>query len=98
MQMDFTITKPSSTTHYRRTMATSWKYHFYCLILHGQPMMKTKVKEDTFNLPIQVNGKLRASIDIPINLSEIEVSKIAKEQITSYIDGKEIVKEIYIKK
>ncbi len=61
-------------------------------------MMKTKVKEDTFNLPIQVNGKLRASIDIPINLSEIEVSKIAKEQITSYIDGKEIVKEIYIKK
>lgn len=56
-----------------------------------------KVKEDTFNLPIQVNGKLRASIDIPINLSEIEVSKIAKEQITSYIDGKEIVKEIYIK-
>ena len=56
-----------------------------------------KVKEDTFNLPIQVNGKLRASIDIPMNLPESEVSKIAKEQISSYIDGKEIVKEIYVK-
>ncbi len=56
-----------------------------------------KVKEDTFNLPIQVNGKLRASIDISMNLPKEEVEKIAKEQVRSYIDGKEIVKEIYVK-
>ncbi len=56
-----------------------------------------KVKEDTFNLPIQVNGKLRANIDIPINLSEDEVKEIAHKQVSSYLNGKEIVKEIYVK-
>ena len=56
-----------------------------------------KTKEDTFNLPIQVNGKLRANIDIPMNLPEQEVKEIAHSQVSSYLDGKEIVKEIYVK-
>ena len=56
-----------------------------------------KVKEDTFNLPIQVNGKLRANIDIPTNLPEDEVKEIAHKQVSSYLDGKEIIKEIYVK-
>ena len=56
-----------------------------------------KVKENTFNLPIQVNGKLRANIDIPMNLPEEEVKEIAHKQVSSYLEGKEIVKEIYVK-
>lgn len=56
-----------------------------------------KIKEDTFNLPIQVNGKLRSSVDIPLNLPEEEVKEIAHKQVSSYLEGKTIVKEIYVK-
>jgi len=58
---------------------------------------EAKTVEDTFNLPIQVNGKLRSSIDIAMNLPEEEVKEIAHKQVASYIEGKEIVKEIYVK-
>ena len=56
-----------------------------------------KIVQDTFNLPIQVNGKLRSNIDIEMNLPEEKVKEIAHKQVASYIDGKEIVKEIYVK-
>ncbi|MCI9286937.1 MAG: leucine--tRNA ligase [Clostridia bacterium] len=56
-----------------------------------------KIKEDTFNLPIQVNGKLRSSVDIALNLPEEEVKEIAHKQVASYLEGKTIVKEIYVK-
>ena len=56
-----------------------------------------KTKQDTINLPIQINGKLRKSIDISVDLSEEEIKKLAHEAVLAYIDGKEIVKEIYVK-
>lgn len=56
-----------------------------------------KTVENTFNLPIQVNGKLRANVDIALNLPEEEVKEIAHEKVASYLEGKEIVKEIYVK-
>ena len=56
-----------------------------------------KIKEDTFNLPIQVNGKLRSSVDIKLNLPEEEVKEIAHNAVASYLEGKTIVKEIYVK-
>lgn len=56
-----------------------------------------KTIEDTFNLPIQVNGKLRANVDIALNLPEDKVKEIAHEKVASYLEGKEIVKEIYVK-
>lgn len=56
-----------------------------------------KTKQNTFNLPIQVNGKLRSNIDIPMDLSEVEIKEIAHKQVVNYLEGKEIVKEIYVK-
>ena len=56
-----------------------------------------KLEEDTFNLPIQVNGKLRANVDVSLNLPEEEIKEIAHEKVASYLEGKEIVKEIYVK-
>ena len=55
-----------------------------------------KIKEDTFNLPIQVNGKLRGNVDIAMNLPQEEVKEIAHKTVASYLEGKEIVKEIYV--
>lgn len=55
-----------------------------------------KIQEDTFNLPIQVNGKLRASVTIALNLPEEEVKEIVHKEIASRLEGKTIVKEIYV--
>ncbi len=56
-----------------------------------------KIVEDTFHLPIQVNGKLRGNVDIKLNLPEEEIKEIAHKTVASYIEGKTIVKEIYVK-
>ncbi len=58
---------------------------------------ESKIVEDTFNLPIQVNGKLRATINIEYNLPEEEIRTLVHERISSYLEGKNIVKEIYVK-
>ena len=55
-----------------------------------------KTKNDIFNLPIQVNGKLRNSIDIEFDLPEEEVKRLVHEKMESYLVGKDVVKEIYV--
>ena len=56
-----------------------------------------KTKEDIINLPIQMNGKLRATIDIVIDSDEEVVKNAVHEAIKDRLEGKTIVKEIYVK-
>ena len=46
----------------------------------------------------QVNGKLRGEATLPIGTSKDDIIQIAKkhERVISFIDGKTIVKEIYV--
>ena len=55
-------------------------------------------KEDLMTIAIQVNGKLRADIIITADSVKDDVLSAAKEneRIKSYIDGKEMIKEIYV--
>ena len=59
---------------------------------------ESKTVEDTIELPIQINGKLRANVEI----NKDEEEKVVKEKVHSneriieFIEGKEIVKEIYV--
>ncbi|MFZ5391954.1 MAG: class I tRNA ligase family protein [Patescibacteria group bacterium] len=57
------------------------------------------VKEELLTIPIQVNGKRRAEIVIAADLEEKTIISLAKStpEVTKFITGKEIVKEIYIK-
>ncbi len=60
---------------------------------------KKALVEDSINIAVQVNGKLRATVEMPID-SEQEVVKEAAfsdEKVTKHISGKSIVKEIYVK-
>lgn len=56
------------------------------------------IKEDTIEIPIQVNGKLRGKITISVNLSDKEILEQARneEKIIPHLTGKQIVKEIYV--
>ncbi len=53
---------------------------------------------DNVTIAVQVNGKVRAKLDVPLNLSQDEVKRIvfAEEKVKTHTDGKQIVKEIYV--
>ena len=59
---------------------------------------KEALKKDEINYPIQVNGKKRAEISLPADISKEEALKKAKEAVKKYIEGKEVVKEIFVPK
>lgn len=60
---------------------------------------KDALIEDTVNLAVQVNGKLRATIEVPLNSEQEAVKPIifADERVMKFVDGKKIVKEIFVK-
>lgn len=60
---------------------------------------ETKIIEDVSNIVIQVNGKVRANIEVTKGLDEEDIKKIAlaEENILKWLDGKEPKKIIYIK-
>ncbi len=60
---------------------------------------EAKTVDDEIEIPIQVNGKLRATVTIPLNESEEKVRKIvhANQTILNNLEGKKVVKEIYVK-
>ena len=57
-----------------------------------------KTINQTLEIAIQVNGKLRGTIEINKDLSKEETLKIAKENenVKKHIEGKEIIKEIVV--
>ncbi len=56
-----------------------------------------KTIEDTITLPIQFNGKLKATIKISLDEDEDSIKQKVHETIDSKLDGKIIVKEIYVR-
>lgn len=58
---------------------------------------ETKTIEDTITLPIQFNGKLKATIQIALNEDEASIKEKVHNAIANKLDGKSIVKEIYVK-
>lgn len=62
------------------------------------PVDKNALSADTVLIVVQVNGKVRAKIELPANLSESEVKNavFADEKVKLNTDGKQLVKEIYV--
>ena len=58
---------------------------------------EAKTIDDEIELPIQVNGKLKATINIIKDSDEDTVKNAVHEKIDSILEGKNIVKEIYVK-
>ncbi|QUH27478.1 leucine--tRNA ligase [Vallitalea guaymasensis] len=57
-----------------------------------------KMKDDQVEMPVQVNGKVRATITIDVDEAKDSVLEKARNAIESKLDGKNIVKEIYVPK
>jgi len=56
-----------------------------------------KTKDDEITLPIQFNGKLKATVQIEVDEDEVSVKEKVHEAIKDKLDGKAVVKEIYVK-
>ncbi len=55
--------------------------------------------KEEVTIAVQVNGKVRGKINIPVDAEQEEVKKLAfqVENVRNFTDGKQIVKEIYVK-
>lgn len=60
---------------------------------------ESKTKDETVEIAIQVNGKVRARAKVAIDISNEDAIKLAKAdpKVAEEIDGKNIIKEIYVK-
>jgi leucyl-tRNA synthetase len=60
---------------------------------------ESKCVEESIEIAVQVNGKIKAKLNIPVDAEQNEVLALAKadENVSKAIDGMNIVKEIYVK-
>ena len=74
--------------------------HKESLALEPWPIWEEeKIKEDTIQIPIQVNGKVRATVEISVNEDQASVLEKAHamKNVQNAMSGKTLVKEIYVK-
>ena len=59
---------------------------------------ESKLVSNTFTLVVQVNGKVRANLEVPADISEAEAILQAKEHenVLKYIEGENVKKEVYV--
>ena len=57
---------------------------------------KSKAADDTREIGVQVNGKVRGTVNIAVDADKDTALAAAKEAVADKIEGKSIVKEIYV--
>jgi leucyl-tRNA synthetase len=71
--------------------------HTRCLALQTWPTFDEALTLDTaVKMAVQVNGKVRATIHIPADATQDLALSTARAAVASWIDGKPLVKEVYV--
>ena len=74
--------------------------HNESLALEAWPTWdEEKIREDTIQIPVQVNGKVRATVEIAVDEEEASVLEKAHgmKNVQNAMSGKNVVKEIYVR-
>ena len=60
---------------------------------------EAKCIDETIEIVVQINGKIRAKLNVPADIEQTEAVALAKadEKVKAELDGKNIIKEIYVK-
>ena len=53
---------------------------------------------ERMTIPIQVNGRLRAKLDVAVDTSRDEIERLARAEAAEWLEGKESKKVIYVEK
>jgi leucyl-tRNA synthetase len=75
--------------------------HSVCLLEVAWPTFRPEALEvESQVIVVQVNGKVRSRIDLPVSLSEkeIEARALADERVIRFIEGKPLKKVIVVKR
>jgi leucyl-tRNA synthetase len=78
-----------------------WQRLGYDYSIHNQSWPgwdEALAKDEEVTLVVQVNGKLRDRITVPISITEAEAKRLAREskRVAAHLGGKTVVKEIYV--
>ena len=57
---------------------------------------ESKTKESVIEIGVQVNGKVRGTVALPVDISKEDALAKGKEAVADKLEGKQIVKEIYV--
>ncbi|WP_166826890.1 leucine--tRNA ligase [Thalassoroseus pseudoceratinae] len=59
---------------------------------------ESKIREDTVEVPVQINGKVKAKIQVPngADKTTLETTATQDETVQSFLDGKQIIKIIVV--
>ncbi len=60
---------------------------------------EAKCIDETIEIVVQINGKIRAKLNVPAEIEQADAIALAKadEKVAAELDGKNIIKEIYVK-
>ena len=58
---------------------------------------EAKTIDSEIELPIQINGRVKGTVKVALNSDEETVKNAAHKEIAELLEGKNIVKEIYVK-
>ena len=69
-----------------------------CSLAEWPQWDETKTVDQTVEVAVQINGKVRATLDLPMNCPREDAIAIAKadEKVKPYLEGKTVVKEISV--
>ncbi|MBM3933763.1 MAG: leucine--tRNA ligase [SAR202 cluster bacterium] len=78
-----------------------WERTGHAYSIHNQPQPVSDAAlaaDDVITLVVQVNGKVRDRLDVPVGVTEAEARKIALEstRIQAHLEGKQVAKFIYV--
>ncbi len=69
---------------------------FTCKNFQELKILDECLSEDEMVLALTINGKRRAEINMPLNSSKDEILNCAKQKGAKWLEGKTIIKEIYV--
>ncbi len=60
---------------------------------------EAKCIDETIEIVVQINGKIRAKLNVPADIEQADAIALAKadEKVAAELEGKNIIKEIYVK-
>ena len=68
----------------------------FCSLAKWPEYDEAKTVDATVEIAVQINGKVRANVEIPMNCDKDAAIAAAKAVVASYLEGKTVVKEICV--
>lgn len=69
---------------------------FGCTNFASIPIKEEVFVEDSMILAVTVNGKKRSEIEVETTISKEEALRLGKESVAKWLEGSELIKEIYV--